>query len=103
MGSPELPQAVGGPELPQAMGSPKPPRAVAVLSRPEPQQPREKDRTNGPSEENNTLLQDDCFNRTTSVTPGGLQPPFNQTAANTLTDWLSGCVLKVLLYYRILF
>ncbi|XP_053825814.1 uncharacterized protein LOC128803183 [Vidua macroura] len=47
--------------------------------------------TTGPSEGDQTLPQDHrSFNRTTSVTPGGLQPPFNRTAATTLTPRVPG-------------
>ncbi|XP_072786318.1 uncharacterized protein [Taeniopygia guttata] len=58
----------------------------------------------GPSEVNYALLQDHCFNRMTSANPGGLQPPFNGTAASTLTSRVSGCILTlsvVFFYYYI--
>uniref|UniRef100_A0A803VIL2 Pre-mRNA-splicing factor SLU7 n=1 Tax=Ficedula albicollis TaxID=59894 RepID=A0A803VIL2_FICAL len=42
--------------------------------------------TTGPSEEDQTLLQDHHFNRTTSITSRGLQVPFNWTATTTLTN-----------------
>uniref|UniRef100_A0A8C0VBY5 C2H2-type domain-containing protein n=1 Tax=Cyanistes caeruleus TaxID=156563 RepID=A0A8C0VBY5_CYACU len=50
----------------------------------------------GTSEVSYNLLWDHCFNRTTSVTPGGLQPPFNQTATSMLTNRVSGCILTLL-------
>ncbi|RMB98956.1 hypothetical protein DUI87_24501 [Hirundo rustica rustica] len=42
--------------------------------------------TTGPSEEDQTLLQDHHSNSTTSATPTALQPPFNGTATTTLTN-----------------
>ncbi|RMC09434.1 hypothetical protein DUI87_13758 [Hirundo rustica rustica] len=53
--------------------------------------------TTGPSEENYTLLQDHCFNKTTPVTPGGLQPRFDWTASNTLTTRVSGYAARKML------
>ncbi|KAL9868112.1 uncharacterized protein GJ701_013362 [Geothlypis trichas] len=57
--------------------------------------------TTGPSEENCTLLQDHCSNRTTPDTPGGLQPPFNGTAANTLTHRASHHILTLTVLFCI--
>lgn len=51
--------------------------------------------TIGPSEEDQTLLQDHRFNRITSITSGRLQPPFNRTATITLTNRVWACILTL--------
>lgn len=50
-----------------------------------------------PSEEDQTLLEDHCFTRTTSITSTRLQPPLTRAATTTLTNRVSGPSLTVTL------
>lgn len=51
--------------------------------------------TTGPPEKDQTFPQADCFNKSTSITPMGLQPQFHWAAATTLTNRVPGRALTL--------